>query len=647
MDQLKPGSVGELRAIEEEIGRITVELSQLATFSRLNYTGFLKILKKHDKHTEYMLKPMFMLRLKSKPLYLQDLDNLIFRLSKLYDRLRSDDPSRVSPLPEGGSSGEGATAQVFVRKTSKYWVHSDNVTEVKCFVLKYLPVLIFPSRKRKVDLAVSSIYLDNEQMELYKGRLEKSEGAMAIRIRWYGSDEPQEVFIERKIHREDWTGEVSVKARFPIKEKHVNDFLTGTYTADDVVRKIAKDGQRGDKELDEIGRLAREIQEVVLEKRLRPMVRTFYNRTAFQLPGDARVRISLDTELTMIREDGPRRSGSNWRRLDIDTTDYPFSSLPESELTRFPHAILEVKLQTHAGQEPPKWAEALTQSHLVEEVPKFSKYIHGCATLFAKKVSLVPFWLPQMDVDIRKPAPADLEVDSEDELGGRGGSSEEVSSLGQERGPSPSAEAADGGLGDARPDHTVIPIHPGMVRGPREGGGGEEGEEEEEETPLLGKQQVKNATATGILGLFTKKNRVGPSGQQAGAGVGAVGVRAQEGLGAENRERRIFVPVRVEPKVFFANERTFLSWVHFSIFLGGIATALVGLGNRQARYSGFLFASVSVMFASYALYLYQWRASRIRERDPGPYDDRLGPVVVVIVFLAAMIANLIFTFGSE
>lgn len=32
-----------------------------------------------------------------------------------------------------------------------------------------------------------------------------------------------------------------------------------------------------------------------------------------------------------------------------------------------------------------------------------SKFIHGCATLLPNRVDLVPFWLPQMDVDIRKP----------------------------------------------------------------------------------------------------------------------------------------------------------------------------------------------------------------------------------------------------
>ena len=37
-------------------------------------------------------------------------------------------------------------------------------------------------------------------------------------------------------------------------------------------------------------------------KQLRPMVRTQYMRTAFQIPFDATVRISLDTNLCMIKE---------------------------------------------------------------------------------------------------------------------------------------------------------------------------------------------------------------------------------------------------------------------------------------------------------------------------------------------------------
>ncbi len=42
------------------------------------------------------------------------------------------------------------------------------------------------------------------------------------------------------------------------------------------------------------------------------VMRSFYNRTAFQLPGDARVRISLDTELTMVREDNWDGPAAGW-----------------------------------------------------------------------------------------------------------------------------------------------------------------------------------------------------------------------------------------------------------------------------------------------------------------------------------------------
>jgi len=102
-------------------------------------------------------------------------------------------------------------------------------------------------------------------------------------------------------------------------------------------------------------------------------MRTFYNRTAFQLPGDARVRISLDTELAMVREDnwdGVPRSGTNWRRTDVGI-DHPFPTVAGEDKELFPYGVLEVKLQTQLGQEPPQWVRDLVSSHLVESIPKF------------------------------------------------------------------------------------------------------------------------------------------------------------------------------------------------------------------------------------------------------------------------------------
>lgn len=220
-------------------------------------------------------------------------------------------------------------------------------------------MLVFnPSKEfEEKDTAISSVYFDNsDTWELYQGRLKKTEGAEAIRLRWYGGMENDQIFVERKTHREDWTGEKSVKARFPMKEKHVNAYLSGQMTVGQVFEKARKEGKKSEQQIKDWEALAREIQYRVVSRQLRPVVRTFYHRTAFQLPGDARVRISLDTELCMIREDnlGRNRAGDNWRRMDIGI-DFPFSQLPQEDIVRFPYAVLEVKLQTQAGQEPPQW----------------------------------------------------------------------------------------------------------------------------------------------------------------------------------------------------------------------------------------------------------------------------------------------------
>ena len=59
-------------------------------------------------------------------------------------------------------------------------------------------------------------------------------------------------------------------------------------------------------------------------------------RTAFQIPFDATVRVSLDTNLCMIMERTKETvSGDRWYRD-------PSVKVPPNEITRFPHGVLEV-----------------------------------------------------------------------------------------------------------------------------------------------------------------------------------------------------------------------------------------------------------------------------------------------------------------
>ncbi|KAH8425759.1 putative vacuolar transporter chaperon Vtc1 [Aspergillus melleus] len=105
--------------------------------------------------------------------------------------------------------------------------------------------------------------------------------------------------------------------------------------------------------------------------------------------------------------------------------------------------------------------------------------------------------------------------------------------------------------------------------------------------------------------------------------------------------KRIALPTRVEPKVFFANERTFLSWLNFTVILGGLAVGLLNFGDRVGRISAGLFTVIAMASMIYALVTFHWRAQSIRKRGSTGIDDRFGPTVLALSLLAAVIVNFV------
>ena len=686
--------------LEQDLSDIIADVHDLAKYTQLNYTGFQKIIKKHDKLTGWHLKPAFAARLKQKAFFRHNYDSYIVKLSRLYDQVRT------KGHPVKGDSAAGGSQQNFVRQTTKYWVHPENVTELKLIILKHLPVLVYDPNKefQEADSAITSIYYDNpETWELYTGRLKKTEGAEAIRLRWYGGMDTNKIFIERKTHREDWTGEKSVKARVMLKEKYVNHFLSGKMTVDEVVEKWRKEGKKSEKDIQEDARLASEIQYRVISRHLVPVCRSFYHRTAFQLPGDARVRISLDTELSMVREDnldGSQRAGSNWRRMDIGI-DWPFSQLPTGDVELFPYAVLEVKIQTQEGQDPPQWIRDLIASHLVEAVPKFSKFIHGTVTMFPNRINLLPFWMPQMNVDIRKPIthrfgierpgqsasystsddPLDDESDFDDAEDTVTGSTTPKISDGEgedqqmrrlraareamrqhelDRDADDEEDYSDGNALDIEERVAAIPLAENPDDYPLYDSE-EEDEADEMEAArrqggwwygwkLFQNHAKQHAVTAGnfLVSVFNTIKPVprsymppgvtGPTLRQLGSQVQARKFKAPPG-------KRIHVPVRVEPKVYFANERTFLSWLEFSIILGSIAATLLNFGDNISIASAWAFTVVACLALLYSVGIYLIRVEVIRERRAGTnkYYDKWGPTLLCLGLVFAVAVNFVFT----
>lgn len=101
------------------------------------------------------------------------------------------------------------------------------------------------------------------------------------------------------------------------------------------------------------------------------------------------------------------------------------------------------------------------------------------------------------------------------------------------------------------------------------------------------------------------------------------------------------VPTKVEPKVFFANERTFLAWMHMSVTLSSISVAILAFAeaNEWSQVYGLLLMPVAISFCCYSLYMYMKRAAMIRARHPGPYEDKVGPTILASMLGLAIIVN--------
>ena len=96
--------------LEEDLSDIIADVHDLAKFTQLNYTGFQKIIKKHDKETQWILKPVFAARLKAKPFFKDNYDAFVVNLSRLYDLVRT----RGNPIIGDHAAGGGQAS--FVRQ---------------------------------------------------------------------------------------------------------------------------------------------------------------------------------------------------------------------------------------------------------------------------------------------------------------------------------------------------------------------------------------------------------------------------------------------------------------------------------------------------------------------------------------------------
>ena len=107
------------------------------------------------------------------------------------------------------------------------------------------------------------------------------------------------------------------------------------------------------------------------------------------------------------------------------------------------------------------------------------------------------------------------------------------------------------------------------------------------------------------------------------------------------KPRPVVTPVKVEAKVWFANERTWISWLRASLLLGTLALALFNSATcydpktstdpmvpdyegrpraaKAIRTFGLVYALISAFVLLWGLYSYQRRVTLIKMRWPGSF----------------------------
>jgi len=708
------------------------EAQELDNFSRLNFTGFIKIVKKHDKlHPKYpSVKSLLEVRLKELPFHSEEYSPLLYRISYLYNILRGNFSTVSQSLASTSKLSNVASVEPSNTeyKIYKFWIHKDNLMEVKTRILRHLPVLVYAQtptenddlidkfeseildtdggiqssnsspvtsdRKlghNSLDPMITTLYFDNEFFELYNNKLLKSSNAPTLRLRWTGKlvDKP-DLFLEKKMvadgnnNNDDDQPAHFEELRLKMKQKYLNGFVfDGEKKYEESVLRRMKESGSPNSTIVKTQSDFETMQKFIMEEQLQPVMRTMYTRTAFQIPGDDRIRVTIDSDILYIREDSfdksrPVRDPKSWHRTDIDAdVSNPMRFLRSGEYAKFPFSVMEIKIKeinsernSFAGKSimsmeklPRKhgqWLTELTNSHLVKEIPKFSTFIQGIATLFGEddKLDILPFWLPELENDIRRnPKQAyeeeELKLKKQKEIQKRLDGMRRLSKI-QKQPPSLNefdSELVQRENNIINPNGTTDTVNPISYEADLED---YESSEDEDEGQSGRRTQLKKGVRR-----IPKKNQTTEA-----IFLNILAGRESKLTGFDSEEEEIILPagvrkptsyiknagpVKVEAKVWLANERTFNRWLKvttllsvltFSIYNSVRKAAFPKLANTLA----YIYFGLTIFCGLWSYKTYMDRLKVIKERSGKHLDAPLGPIIVAVVLAFTLIVNFLVAF---
>ncbi|KAL9543373.1 hypothetical protein MBANPS3_008152 [Mucor bainieri] len=668
LSQQKPMNEQTRQSTDDTLTDILADISDLVKFTRLNFKALEKLIQQHDQLTNTNRHPLLVEVCRTRPLDSQRFDGILVQVSSLLDTCRG----RLDQDSNNNNNNNNVKPNRQDYTNARYWVHQDNVTEVKAILLFNLPIFGNDSYEQS-ERAMSYIYLDNDSFDEYTAQLQSDDGAELITCRWSGDiQSASQVFIERHVFVK---GGLSTQDGIAIDKHRLHDFiLTRNYSAEAYAQDLSNVGF-DQNYVDSSYTIAKNIQRSIIDKRLGPKLRIHFNRLLFEAPHDKTLSVSLDNNVTLnVTSDKPSKE---WLHSNDAIT---------AKRHVFPHAVLETRMLSKV---PPQWLSGLVESKLVYEVPRFSICLHGVALFWSPQLPLLPWWLSQIDIDIRAAKHSDkLLVEGASEYSGLTRSKSLTPVIGgqyrmgyletqlQKSDPQRRRAISRHGSYSSSVRHESIVIT----------------DESLSQTVLNAKDkqdyvvQLEDASASKLTLYSTPtgnddekqglRSRSSTSSQQQQKQRQQQRFndfyRPEEGgsqaymlqdphtikenddmrkamlaeLGQEKEEKKKKKKKKnkppqhtMEPKLFFANERTFINWLQFSALIMTAALTLLNFGDHVSTIAGATFFGISMVIALYAFFRYRLRAHQMSTRPDIRYDDLYGPVGLCCLLLGAMALN--------
>jgi SPX domain protein involved in polyphosphate accumulation len=336
---------------------VTNGLLRLEKFINLNQMAVYKIIKKHDKYTKINYSQSLFVNDIVKKMYNFNFNKIIIDLNKYYIK----DIKDIKDI----NLTKSVSNSIFIRKSYKYLVKPENITLLKLMLAKDFQIKFYHSDKTKEYQSISSIYFDSDTFKFYNERLIRIDNAKIVRFRWYEESIPKDIiYAEIKTHSDD---NLSSKERVSLNIQQFIHFINGHYQNINEKNEVNKD-------------IVTIINNTIINENLQPVLRTVYNRTTFE---STDIKITFDTDLYSFKETKISTMNS-FNRYDLH--------LNETDLFEFNYGILEIKTECDTEIKNINSIKNAIDLGIIEEVPKFSKFITCCYNLYKNRINEKPYW---------------------------------------------------------------------------------------------------------------------------------------------------------------------------------------------------------------------------------------------------------------